>query len=49
MTTLSEIEAAAEALPLADREYLLAWLSWRLRPHAIINLPTSARYVLMAG
>jgi len=30
MATLSEIEAAAEALPLADQENLLAWLSSRV-------------------
>jgi hypothetical protein len=31
MSTLSEIEAAAKALPLADQESLLEWLSSRVK------------------
>lgn len=48
MSTLPEIEAAAEALPLEDQKSLLAWLSSRVRQkggevdrgHSVLDIET---------
>lgn len=48
MSTLPEIEAAAEALPLEDQKSLLAWLSSRVRQkgrevdrgHSVLDIGT---------
>jgi hypothetical protein len=43
MSTLDEIEAAVDALPLADQEQLMVFLAGRLRARAG-ELPPSRRF-----